>query len=462
MDGASVQPVAGRWRVHGLAHPIRIASTVILVAVAGCAPPAARDAELSESRDAQPIPREQPPASASPPEFALVASRNGDIGFHRAWDDTGNQRMILVATLPYPFADGAVQTLPRVYDGLIGPGEDASLDADVAGGFFGPGDGWLTLSTDPEMPNYVGIPLTYQWKAPGWQLLRQPHGGFTELHSHYISRGSTVFAQTRYVRLATPTEILVVDGPALRRGAPPSKLVRLRGQLPQPDLVDVEQHPHHRDAWATTANGALYQAAFVPEPGRDTFRVELLEWAPDQATSRSTPLPDSVSLTKRDVYRSRLTLTTTEHGVLIAGNIPIDGHPEVIAYLSVGQPNELTRLALECDGAPCTGELTSAAIGPDGDYWLAIDGSLHSLDSRGVLRPRGMPDISAVHNVEQLREYPAKLEDIERVGDDLWLRLVSSSDANETITAVFKTGASAAPVLLPSRESVLNEIEHRQ
>lgn len=438
---------------------VQTSAALVLLTVVGCTSPTPGEAERSPIRETQAIPQEQPPARASSPEpepepeLTLVASRNGDIEFHRAWDQSGNERMILVATLPYPFVDGALQILPGLYDGLIDPGEDASLDVSIAGGFFAADDGWLTLSTDPGMPNYTGIPLTYQWKAPGWKLLRERHGRFTQLHSHYITRGSTVFAQTYDVRLATPYETLVVVDPASRRGAPASKLVRLRGPLPEPELIPGA-------SWATSSTGAIYQIVFVPESDSDEERVELLDWAPEQATPRSTSLPDTVPLAKHGGFRVQL--TATERGVLITGKLPIEGHPEGITYLAVGQPGALTRLAIECDGGSCGGVLTSAAIGPDGDYWLAIDGSLHSLDSRGVARPQPLPELRVGHSVEHLRKYPAKLEDIERIGDDLWLRLVSSSDGDETITAVYKTGASAAPVVLPSRGSIRAEIVRRQ
>lgn len=465
------------------------ANRAVFLAVVGCTAPQDADAgaAASSSQWQEHQPRADPTTAVevsnfpvgSGRQFSLVAARMGDISFHRAWDEANIERMVLVASLPYPFVDNELQTLPGLHEGLVSPEQDAWLEASVAGAFAGPGDGWLTMQVDLEMPTYNGIPLSYQWQGSGWLLLRKRVGRFTEVPSSYISRGQTVFAQAWYARLRTPTQIRTSSLQEIRRGAPPPQLVRLRGDLPAPEFVDAPTSFHHSN-WATTSDGHLYRVSPIPTSSAEKYRLELLDWEPDQATPHSTPLPDAASIPQ--VRIMRVHVSTAAEGVLIAGNLILTGAAEPVAYLAVGTSGKLTRLPVECGASSCRGRLESAAMGPDGEYWLALNGELHSLDTRGQVRPIPMPDLqnpdsgldlrawywtpdhawqmTGLHATDWLRYNTMTLEGIERVGADLWLRMVVHGSDDKIVT-VFKTGPSTTPVALPSRERIRGEILRR-
>ncbi|MFO7567572.1 MAG: hypothetical protein R6X02_33315 [Enhygromyxa sp.] len=445
---------------------------------AACACTRERASDSQQSLEATPKSRERPAPAPAPepepepePKFQLVAYRSGDIRLRRAWDDDHDEHVMLAATLPYMIGEHGVET-PAIYEGLRPPDRNFSSKffTDMAGVFRDADAGWLSLQGDWEHYETVELPLNYEWRAGGWQL-RERGRGMTQVHFAYLSRGSTVFAETRDIRFAHPTQ-LVVDRSTLRSAGAP-RLVRIHGELPVPQLP-VNQL--YRITWATTATGGLYVIEIPERLGNDRRRIELLDWAPTASRPRATPLPDVVGFSDAKRFESHIQVKAIDDGVLISGNLRIADHPTPVAYLAVGPPDALIRLPLECEDGPCTGALTSVEVGPDQDYWLAMDGGLYSRDARGRVHALASPKLDerlelaelcwsgsgwATVNETSAWEGDAKLEQIERVGDDLWLRVVVEHGGLLTFVALFKTGRPVSPVHLPCDDCIYGELVRR-
>ncbi len=421
------------------------------------------------------------PLLRSPPlAFHLVAARNGNIQLHGD-PSTPDPRPILVATLPYPVDEqGALDPLPGIYEGLDWISDDPgiSLHVSVAGNFAGPQDGWLIMFTN-DGPAYQGLPIAYEWTAPGWRLLRKRRGSFTQIPFDLDVRGDALFAHVDYLRLSQSDAVVIRWNDDSERGAPASERVRLRGNAPAP-----EYHAELRGLSmpGTSSLGDLYAAAFVADPNGH-YSAQLLHWPAEETRATTFPLPEVVSPASDDgMYGAQLRVTATDAEVAVSGSLHVEGYQAQITYLAVGQPGTLRRIPLEFEGRACVGAPTSVALGPDGDYWLVIEGGLYSVDSSGKLQRYELPDLRTIDPPLDLRDWawdagwrlagdstseligdrPAELQEVQRIGPDLWLRMeVPVPYFGETIVAVFKTGPHVDPVILPSFDQVIGETQRR-
>jgi hypothetical protein len=338
----------------------------------------------------------------------------------------------------------------------------------------------------------------------GWThlMLGDREGRFTEIPEVIVVRGDTVFMWIEHWKLDRPDAkgVEVEFGEHERHAGPPGRFVRIRGDEPEPrgffldaprdvSLVDgyLYYHDYHREshgaphewAWASTATderGSLHRIVVTAEEdgesgGEPTYRGVLHTWAPGEASAREVQIPDIVA----QPTRTKLRVTTMGDDVAISGNHQITGYEGAIAYLAVGKPEALRRIPLEFEGKACTGELKSVALGPDANYWMILDDGLHVLEPSGTLRRFEVPDLREIEPpldlrgwawdrcwkfdeddiLGQIRENPALPRGIDRIGDDLWLRMYVSGRSD--VYAVYKTGAHVQPVVLPGEAWVLGE-----